>query len=133
MGKNKKALAALVLLVVLAAALLSLRLVFMPDTKGDESLKQLSVTVVHSDGSRKQFDYVTDFATLGELLIKEELISGEDGPYGLYILTVDGESVDEARQQWWCLTKGGEQHNQGVDSTALSDGDEYELSFKEGW
>ena len=134
MSKNlKRGLAALLVLLLLAAAAMFVYLRFGPETRTQEGLKNLSVTVVHGDGSRKQFSLATESETLGAALQEEGLVSGEQGPYGLYILTVDGETVDEGQQQWWCLTKGGQQHNQGADETVIADGESYELSFKEGW
>ena len=49
------------------------------------------------------------------------------------MLTVDGETVNESNQEWWCLTKGGEMHNYGVDDTEIADGEHYEFVFTVGW
>ena len=134
MKKTKKSgLIAVLLLLFLIVAAAATYFILVPQTEPSTDLKTVSVTVVHSDGEEKQFLLETRLETLGEALEEAELIVGEEGPYGLYIIGVDGESVDESRQQWWCLTKGGQQHNQGADSTVLSDGDAYELSFTEGW
>ena len=47
--------------------------------------------------------------------------------------TVDGETADYARDQsWWCLTKGGEWIDTGVDSTMISDGEHYEFTYTIG-
>ena len=48
-------------------------------------------------------------------------------------LCVDGETVDDANQEWWCLTKGGEMWNYGAYATELSNGDTYELTFTVGY
>ena len=45
----------------------------------------------------------------------------------------DGETANESLQQWWCITKGGEQVNTSVDSTPIQDGDHFELTLKEGY
>ena len=55
------------------------------------------------------------------------------GFWGLYVLTVDGETADEAQQQWWCLTKDGEMSPTGVDDTVIADGEHYEFELKTGW
>ena len=52
---------------------------------------------------------------------------------GMFVTTVDGETVDEGNQEWWCLTKGGGMVTTGVDSTEVSDGDVYELTFTVGY
>ena len=49
------------------------------------------------------------------------------------ILTVDSETADDAAQQWWCITKGGEMVNTAIDATPIYDGDKFELTLKEGY
>lgn len=95
--------------------------------------RSVTVTVVHGDKSSKDFTYTSQAESLGEVLLEEGLVSGEDGPYGLFIQTVDGETADEAKEQWWCLTKGGEGVNTGVDTTPFEDGDQFELTLTEGY
>ena len=120
--------AALVVLCVLAAILYQN---FKPETtKGS---KEITVTVIHADQSEKDFTYHTDAEYLGEVLLAEGLIDGEDGDYGLFVTTVDGDIADDAEQQWWCLTKNGETVNTGVDLTPIADGEHYELTMTEGY
>lgn len=95
--------------------------------------KTVTVTVVHGDGSTKDFTVKTDKELLGEALTDEKLIEGENGPYGLFVKTVDGETVDDANQEWWCLTKGGESVETGVDSTPVEDGAAYEWTLMVGY
>ncbi len=95
--------------------------------------KTVTVTVVHGDGSTKDFTVKTDKELLGEALTDEKLIEGENGPYGLFVKTVDGETVDDANQEWWCLTKGGESVETGVDSTPVEDGATYEWTLMVGY
>ena len=49
------------------------------------------------------------------------------------MLTVDGVTADEAKQQWWCFTKGGETLMSGVDTTPIEDGDCCEITLTTGW
>lgn len=95
--------------------------------------KTVTLQVVHKDGSTKDFEIKTDKETLGEALLDEGLIEGEEGQYGLFVKTVDGETVDEGNQEWWCLTKGGETWSNGVDSTEIADGDAYEFTLTVGY
>lgn len=134
MQKNlKRGIIALVVLAVLIGAAVFVYASFGPSAAANAGMKTISVTVYHGDGTEKLFELSTGAETLGAALTEAELIVGEDGPYGIYIMTVDGESVDESAQQWWCITKGGQQHNQGADETVIADGERYELTFKEGW
>lgn len=129
--KNKKSIiAAAVLLVLVVGAFLAWSFLRPSAVEGS---KTVTVTVVHSDGSEKTFDVKTDSTSLGEVLRKEEIVTGTDGPYGLYILSADGEMADEAQQEWWCVTKGGAEVMAGVDELMIADGDSYEITFKTGW
>ena len=47
--------------------------------------------------------------------------------------TVNGVTADDAQQQWWCFTKGGEMVNTGVDDTPIADGDTFEITLTTGW
>ena len=95
--------------------------------------KTVTVEVVHGDGTEKTFLIRTDAETLRRACEEQNLIAGTEGEYGLYVLTVDGETADESIQQWWCITKGGEEHFYGVDDTMIQDGEQYEFTLKTGW
>lgn len=120
--------AALVVLCVLAGILY---LNFKPETTVGS--KEITVKVIHADQSEKDFTYHTDAEYLGEVLLDEKLVDGEDSEYGLFVTTVDGETVDDSKQQWWCVTKDGESLNTGVDQTPIADGEHYELTLVEGY
>lgn len=98
-----------------------------------EGAKQIKVTVVHGDETENVFEYDTDAEYLGEVLKSEKLVDGEDGEFGMFITTADCEQADDSKQQWWCITKAGEQVNTSADQTPVADGDEFELTLKEGY
>lgn len=118
-------------LVVLALGMFAAYQTFMP--KGEAGAKEVTVTVIHGDQSEKEFACQTDAAYLGEVLTKESIVEGEDGQYGLFITSADGEAADDSKQQWWCITKDGEQVNTSADQTPIQDGDRFELTLKEGY
>ena len=62
-----------------------------------EGGKKLTVTVVHGDGSTKDFAFATDAENLRGALEEQKLIEGTESEYGLYVLTVDGET-DQGRR-----------------------------------
>lgn len=128
---KKGIVAAVIALIVVCIAAGLLYVKFKPGTT--EGAKEVKITVVHGDGEEKEFTYHTDREYLGEVLQDNELIAGEESDYGLYILTVDGETADEAKQQWWCITKAGEMVNTSADSTPIQDKEQYELTLKEGY
>ena len=102
-----------------------------PDAQ--EGGKALVVTVVHGDESSKDFSFTTDAENLRTALEEQKLIEGTESEYGLFVTTVDGETADEAQQQWWCFSKDGEDLVTGVDDTMIADGDHYDITLKTGW
>ena len=95
--------------------------------------KTVAVEVVHGDGSTKTETYATDYEYLGELLLENGLIEGEDGPYGLYIKTVDGETADySVDKAYWALFEGEDYATQGIDLTVIEDGDTFRLVYTIG-
>ena len=114
-------------LVVIIAVMALVFWKFMPQgTKGD---KTIQIQVVVSEEDIRDFTIQTDEAYLGAALQNEKLIEGEDSQYGLYITKVDGVEADASKNQWWCITKDGEQVNTGADTTPIADGDHYELTL----
>ena len=131
MSKNAKKIIAVIVLLVLVAAAAFAYMQFGP--QGSAGDKEITVIVVHGDGSEKSFEISTDSENLRGALEPEGIIQGSDGEYGLFVTTVDGETADESLQQWWCFTKGGESVMTGVDDTMIVDGEQYEITLKTGW
>lgn len=100
---------------------------------GNGSSKSITFTVVHGDGSSKDFSIETEQEMLGAALTDEKLIEGDEGEFGLFVTAVDGETADSSKQEWWCLTKGGEAVTTGVDSTPVEDGATYEFTLTTGY
>lgn len=96
----------------------------------NEGLKKITVTVVHSDGTSKDFTYETAEKFLGPVLVANGLIEGNDGPYGLEITKVDGEkAVYTEDKAYWALYEGAEYALQGIDTTPVVDGATYKLVY----
>ena len=127
MKGSKKTAAAVAALA--AAAILMLGLWYVNRPQPQTGAKTVAVEVVHADASSKEFTYRTCAQYLGELLLDEKLAEGDQGPYGLFITTVDGETAQNSLRQWWCITKGGEKVDTGVDATPIADGDHFELTM----
>ena len=119
--------------VCLAAAAAALFLVWrFTRPQAQEGAKTVVVEVVHGDESAREFTYHTDLEYLGELLLAEKLVEGEESAFGLFITTVDGETAQDSLRQWWCITKDGEQTETGADAVPIADGDHFELTLKKG-
>lgn len=126
-----KIIIAVVALLIVIAALLGVYRFTRQDVEA--GAKTVTIDVIHRDASLKTFTYHTDREFLGDLLTDEALVNGENGPYGLFITTVDGETADDAVQEWWCITKNQEMLNTSADQTPIADGDKYELTLTTGY
>ena len=134
MQKKTKIIIAVSLLVVLFAALALVWHFNNPAKDANDFDKQIEVTVTHGDGSEKDFTIQTNEKFLRGALEQEKLVEGTESEYGLFITTVDGETADDANQEWWCINDGeGTMLPTGVDETAINDGDSYELVLTVGW
>ena len=66
---------------------------------------------------------------MGEALLELKLIAGDESTYGLYVKTVDGETLDyEKDGKYWAFYIDGAYAASGVDSTKITSGATY--SFK---
>lgn len=129
--KNKKLIIAVVALVAVIAVMAGVFMATRPETVAGG--KEITVTVVHKDGSEKVFEYATDAEYLGEVIVAEGLVNGEQGPYGLYFDTVDGETASwEADQSYWSILIGEEYATVGADGIVLTDGGDYSLVYTIG-
>ena len=123
--------AAVLALAALAVCMVALYLKNRPETSSGE--KEITVTVVHKDGTQKDFTYVTEEEYLGSVLLGAGLVEGEEGAYGLMISAVDGEIADwNVDQGYWALYIGEEYATTGVDQTPVQDGASYSLVYTIG-
>ena len=128
--KNKKLIAVLVLVVVVAL-MAAVYVMTRPETTAGG--KAITVTVVHGDGTSKDFSYNTDAEYLGQVILEEKLVEGVEGPYGLEIHAVDGEKASwEENQSYWALFIGEEYATTGADGVVVTDGGVYKLVYTIG-
>ena len=97
---------------------------------GDGSVK-ITVIVVDADGNETNFVVNTDKETVGDALLEQNLIEGEEGDYGLYVKTVNGITADyDTDKTYWAFYVNGEYASTGVDSTPVNEGDTYEFKVE---
>ncbi len=129
--KNKKLILAAVALVAVIAVMAGLFL--SSRTAGTEDRKTITVTVVHKDGSQKEFVYQTTEQLLGQVLYGEGLIQAENVDEGMFNI-VDGEKADwNVDQSYWSLYEGDEYAVEGVDTLVIEDGDTFKLVYTIGF
>ena len=129
--KNKKTILILVILAVVLGAMLAAYQTFGPNATAGE--KTITVNVDHIVGDDRAFTYTTDAAFLRDVLEEQGLISGTESQYGMWVTTVDGETADEAQQQWWSFDVNGAFSQYGVDDQPIADGDVFDFSIHVGW
>lgn len=130
MKKKHKALA----LIAMVAVIAIMACVFVANRPGTTTgEKIITVTVVHKDGSEVMFTYDTNEEYLGPVLIGQGLVEGEEGPYGLVISAVDGETADwNVDNGYWALYVGEEYATTGADTTPVHNGDAFKLVYTIG-
>lgn len=90
---------------------------------------QFVFEIVDGEGNVTKMAVNTDKKTVGEALVDNELVEGEDSEYGLYVKTVNGITADyDVDQTYWAFYIDGEYATTGVDQTDIEAGSTY--SFK---
>lgn len=104
---------------------------FVPKATTGE--KRITVEVEHLSGETAFFSWDTEAEYLRKALDEQKLVEGTEREYGLWITTVDGESADEGKQEWWGYTVNGDTAAYGVDNQIISDNDIYLFALHRGW
>ena len=131
MKKNTKIILAIVALVAVIGIFLGVYFATRPQIQ--QGAKEITVLVVHKDGTQKTFTYRTDEEYLDKVLLAEGLIEGYEGQYGLVIEKVDGEAaIWETDSAYWSLYIGEEYATTGISETPVYDGSIFKLVY-ESW
>ena len=81
--------------------------------------------VVDKDGNETKFEIHTDKTIVGDALLELGLIAGEEGPYGLYVKTVNGITADyDTDGTYWAFYEGDD-YGVAVDLTEIKAGATY--------
>ena len=95
-------------------------------TELGEGGKLLYFRVTFSDGTTAAYAIRTDAETVGEALVSQGLVAGEESAYGLYVKTVCGETLDyNENGMYWAFYVGEDYAMTGVDATPITDGATY--------
>ena len=77
-------------------------------------------SVVDLEENETKFEIHTDETTVGAALMSLGLIEGEDGPYGLYVMKVNGiAAIYEEDGSYWAFYEDGQYGMTGVDLTDI--------------
>ena len=127
---KKSLILALVALIVVVGVFVGVWAATRPETQQGD--KTITVEIVKKD-SERTVTINTDAEMLRDALEQENLVQGDESEFGLFVKTVDGYTADDAAQEWWCFTKGGESLMTGIDTTPIADGEVYEITLMTGW
>ena len=93
--------------------------------------KKVFTFLVEAEDKTVSFTIKTDAEFLGEALQAHNLVSGEEGPYGLYIKRVNGILADyDKNGAYWGFYQDGEYMNVGADETVIQSGAEYRVVYE---
>lgn len=128
--KNKKLVIAAVALALVIALMAGLYLTTRP--QAEEGDKQVTVVIVHKDGTEKKLEYTTDLQYLADLLLEKELATGYTSEeYGFTVESVDGVTADwSADSAYWALYEGDTYATTSASGIVLTDGGVYKLVYE---
>ncbi len=130
---NRKRKWIILLCVLLGGALLAAIAYF--GTRGNAGKKEGSASfifeMVDGAGNVKSWTVTSDRTYVGEALLDEKLIEGEEGPYGLYVKFVDGIRADyELDGHYWAFYENGEYAVTGCELTPITEGAIYSFKYE---
>lgn len=104
--------------------------VYTADTELGEGGKTVYVKVTDDQNKTITFTINTDAQYLGEALVENNIVKGDEDQYGLYITHVNGlEANYDTDKAYWGFFQNGEYMMTGVDATEFADGETYELVY----
>ena len=94
---------------------------------------EFPLIIADREGTEIRITVRTDKTVVGEALQELGLLEGEEGPYGLYVKTVNGIRADYDKDKvYWAFYINGDYAMSGVDVTEICAGDEYALRVEKG-
>ncbi len=93
-----------------------------PDSpEAPENAVTFTFVAVNPEGKESRFEITTTKSTVGEALVDEGLIAGEQGDYGMYIKTVNGITLDYSTDgMYWAFYENDQYALAGVDQTPIN-------------
>lgn len=129
--KNFKHIFSVLVCIVLIAAMAlcitgcSVKKVEADDVSSDASVRgtgntSFNFSVIDKEGKQTDFIVKTNKTVVGEALLENELITGEESQYGLYVKSVNGITLDyNTDGMYWAFYVNGAYAASGVDTTQI--------------
>lgn len=95
-----------------------------------EGEQEFTFKVTTDDGT-KTYKVLTDKKTVGEALLDNGLIAGDESEFGLYVKKVDGIVADyDTTKTYWAFYVDGQYAMSGADTTEIEEGKIYEFRIE---
>ena len=96
-----------------------------------EGSTEFEFQVIDLEGNQSTFHIHTDKTIVGEALEELGLMVGEEGPYGLFVKTVNGITADyDTDGSYWAFYIDGAYATSGVDTTEITAGTIYSMKVE---
>ena len=121
----------LISLILVLLNLLSLAACGAPKTEAEGPKVSFTLVIVDDQGNETTQTIETTRTKVGDALLDEGLIEGEETEYGMFISRVDGIYADyNETGTYWSFYIEGEYAMTGVDQTDIVDGATYMLKVE---
>lgn len=101
---------------------------YLEDIALGQGEKKIEVEV-KADEKSVVFTISTNQKTLADALLENQLVEGDEGPYGLYIKRVNGILADyDEDATYWSLSQNGQAMTCGASEVEISGGERFELT-----
>lgn len=103
--------------------------VLTEDCELGEGAKTIQVELVVEE-NKVTFTIHTDAETLGDALVENLSIDGEESQYGLYVTMINGIYVNyDLDGSYWSFYQNGEYLMTGMDTTKINGGEHFEIVY----
>lgn len=103
--------------------------VLTEDCELGEGAKTIQVELVVEE-HKVTFTIHTDAETLGEALVENLAVEGDESQFGLYVTMINGIYTNyDLDGSYWSFYQNGEYLMTGVDSTAIAGGEHFEIVY----
>ena len=128
--KNSKKILALVAIVLMVGLMAFAYVSFKEKPTAGE--KSITIEVVNAKEESVTYELNTDAEYLYQAMDEAEGLTyeAEDGPYGLSVLSVNGESaIYETDSAYWGFYVNGDYCNYGISEQPVNDGDAFRIVY----
>lgn len=121
----------LISLILVLITLISLTACSAPEAEAEGPKVSFTLIIVDDQGNETTKTIETTRTIVGDALLDEGLIEGEEGDYGMFITKVNGIYADyNETGTYWSFYIDGEYAMTGIDQTDIVDGATYMLKVE---